>query len=243
MLILLGILILVAALLYSSVGHAGASGYLAVMALLSVAPEVMKPTALTLNIIVAAIGTVKFYRAGLFSWSLFWPFALASVPASFVGGYITLPGHWYKTLVGVVLLLAAIMLVRLAQKALKELTANPVPLWAALLSGAAIGLLSGLTGTGGGIFLSPLLLFMGWAETRVTSALSAAFILVNSIAGLSGNISSVGALPNFIFLLVPIVIVGGYVGAEYGSKHISIPMLRRLLALVLVIAGLKLMFT
>ena len=185
--IVLAALILLAAMLYSSVGHAGASGYLAVMALLSVAPEAMKPTALTLNIIVATIGTVKFYRAGLFSWYLFWPFALASVPASFVGGYITLPGHWYKTLVGIVLLLAAVTLVRMAHKATEESAASAVPLWAALLSGAVIGLLSGLTGTGGGIFLSPLLLFMGWAETRATSALSAAFILVNSIAGLTGK--------------------------------------------------------
>lgn len=216
---------------------------MAMMALVGVAPEAMKPTALTLNIVVATIGTVKFYRAGYFSWKLFWPFAIASIPAAFFGGYITLPGHWYKTAVGIVLLLAAVNLVRVAQKLTEESEVKPVPLWAALLSGAGIGLLAGLTGTGGGIFLSPLLLFVGWAATRTTAALSAAFILVNSISGLTGNISSVGNLPWFIFILVPIVIVGGYIGAEYGSKHIAIPTLRRLLAVVLVIAGLKLIFT
>lgn len=206
---LLAVLILAAALLYSSVGHAGASGYLAAMALLGVAPAVMKPTALTLNILVATIATVKFYRAGCFSWRLFWPFALASMPCAFLGGAITLPGHWYKTLVGVILLYAAFKLFRVAHKITEYEDVKPIPLWAALLSGAVIGLLSGLTGTGGGIFLSPLLLFMGWAETRATSGLSAAFILVNSIAGLLGNVSSVGVLSTSIFALAPAAIVGG----------------------------------
>lgn len=242
-LILLAVLILAAALLYSSVGHAGASGYLAVMALLSVSAVVMKPTALTLNIIVATIGTYKFYRAGLISWRMLWPFAVASVPASFIGGYITLPGHWYKTLVGIVLLCASVVLFRIARKAADEPETKAIPLMAALLSGAVIGLLSGLTGTGGGIFLSPLLLFMGWAETRQTSGLSAAFILVNSIAGLLGNVSSVGELPWFILILAPVVMIGGYIGSEYGSKRIGGATLRRLLGVVLIIAGLKLIFT
>ncbi len=241
--IFLAVLILAAAMLYSSVGHAGASGYLAVMALFGVSAAAMKPTALTLNIIVASIATYKFYRAGHVSWQMLWPFAVASVPAAFLGGYVTLPGHWYKTLVGIVLLITAGYLVRFAHRAVNETNVKRVPIWAAMISGAAIGLLSGLTGTGGGIFLSPLLLFMGWAETRATSGLSAAFILVNSIAGLTGNYSSVGSLPGFIAVLIPVVIVGGYIGAEYGSKHIATPMLRRLLAAVLVVAGLKLIFT
>lgn len=239
---LLAALILAASILYSSVGHAGASGYLAVMALFGVSAVAMKPTALTLNIIVAAIATYKFYRAGYFSWKILWPFAVASIPASFIGGYITLPGHWYKTLVGIILLLMAVYLVRYASRAVTESETNPIPIWAALLSGAIIGLLAGLTGTGGGIFLSPLLLFMGWSDIRTTSGLAAAFILVNSIAGLLGNYSSVGSLPGFVSVLVLVVIVGGYVGAEYGSKHIGGPTLRRLLAAVLVIAGLKLIF-
>ncbi len=240
---LLALLIFAAAMLYSSVGHAGASGYLAAMALFGLAPAVMKPTALTLNILVATIATVKFYRAGYFSWRLLLPFAVASIPCAFIGGYITLPGHAYKTIVGVILLFAAYRLFRVAGKATEQTEVKRIPLWAALLSGAVIGLLSGLTGTGGGIFLSPLLLFMGWAETRQSSGLSAAFILVNSIAGLLGNVSSVGALPASIFIFAPAAIIGGFIGAEYGSKHIAGANLRRLLAVVLIIAGLKLIIT
>jgi hypothetical protein len=239
----LTLLIFVAAMLYSSVGHAGASGYLAAMALFGVAPAVMKPTALTLNILVATIATVKFYRAGCFSWRLLWPFAVTSIPCAFIGGYITLSGHAYKTIVGIILLFAAYRLFRIAHKATDHREVKPIPRWAALLSGAVIGLLSGLTGTGGGIFLSPLLLFMGWAETRQSSGLSAAFILANSIAGLLGNISSVGALPSSIFAFAPAAIIGGFIGAEYGSKHIAGANLQRLLACVLIIAGLKLVLT
>lgn len=239
----LALLIFALALLYSSVGHAGASGYLAAMALFGVAPAVMKPTALTLNILVAAIGTVKFYRAGCISWGRLLPFVAASMPCAFVGGYVTLPGRWYKTIVGVILLVAAYRLFRAAQEAAEQTEVRRIPLWAALLSGAVIGLLSGLTGTGGGIFLSPLLLLMGWAETRQASGLSAAFILVNSTAGLLGNVSSIGALPGSIFVFAPAAIVGGLVGAEYGSKRVAGANLRRLLAVVLVIAGLKLILT
>ncbi|HYE66280.1 MAG TPA: sulfite exporter TauE/SafE family protein [Pyrinomonadaceae bacterium] len=240
----LALLIFAAAMLYSSVGHAGASGYLAAMALLGVAPAVMKPTALTLNILVATIATVKFYRAGCFSWRLLLPFAAASIPFAFTGGYVSLPGHWYKTLVGVILLFAAYRLFRIAHKAAEQTEVKRIPLWAALLSGAAIGLLSGLTGTGGGIFLSPLLLFMGWAEIRQAAGVSAAFILVNSIAGLLGNVSSVGALPaSSIFVFAPAAVIGGFIGAGYGSRRIAGANLRRLLAVVLIIAGLKLIFT
>ena len=240
---ILAVLIFAGALLYSSVGHAGASGYLAAMALLGVSAAVMKPTALTLNILVATIATVKFYRAGCFSFRLLWPFALASIPCAFLGGYITLPGHWYKTLVGVILLFAAYKLFRIASKAADQKDVRQVPIWAALLCGAVIGLLAGLTGTGGGIFLSPLLLLMGWAETRQASGVSAAFILANSVAGLLGNVSSIGSLPGFILILGPAAIMGGLIGAEFGSKRIASANLRRLLGLVLIVAGLKLILT
>ena len=240
---ILTVLIFAGALLYSSVGHAGASGYLAAMALVGVSAAVMKPTALTLNILVASIATVKFHRAGHFSFRLLWPFALASIPFAFLGGYITLPGHWYKTLVGLVLLFAAYKLFRIASKAKKQAVVRHIPLWAGLLCGALIGMLAGLTGTGGGIFLSPLLLLMGWAETRQTSGVSAAFILANSIAGLLGNVSSIGSLPSFIFVLAPAAILGGFIGADFGSKRIASANLRRLLALVLIVAGCKLILT
>ena len=238
----LTVLILVAALLYSSVGHAGASGYLAAMALLGIAPDVMKPTALVLNILVATIATIKFYRAGCFSWSIFLPFVITSIPFSFIGGSISLPSHLYKPIVGVILLYAAYRLFRVNSTHVTT-EIKSIPLWSALLSGAGIGLLSGLTGTGGGIFLSPLLLFMGWAETRQTAGVSAAFILANSISGLFGNLASTAYLPSAIPVWAVAAIIGGYIGAEYGSKRLGNITLRRLLAVVLVIAGLKMIFT
>jgi uncharacterized membrane protein YfcA len=237
--LIIPILLLAAAALYASVGHAGASAYLAVMGLFNFAPGVMKPTALALNILVAAIATVKFYRAGLFSWSLFWPFAVVSVPAAFAGGAMMLPAHWYKIIVGVVLLYAAIWMFRSALKPIARET-NPPPLWAALITGAALGFLAGLTGVGGGIFLSPLLLYMGWAETRATSGVAAPFILVNSIAGLLGHFSSIARLPPNIPIWGAAAVIGGWIGASYGSRRAPAPVLRQLLSLVLVVAGLKL---
>ncbi|MDQ1362266.1 MAG: uncharacterized protein QG652_126, partial [Pseudomonadota bacterium] len=186
--IILTVLIFVAAVLYSSVGHAGASGYLAAMALTGISPAVMKPAALSLNILVAVIATFRFYRVGAFSWSLFWPLALTSIPCAYLGGLITLPGNLYKPLVGVMLVYAAWRSFHTASKAfLLPVQKAAVPVL--LMMGAVLGILSGLTGVGGGIFLSPLLLFFRWAETRVISGIAAAFILVNSIAGLLGVMS------------------------------------------------------
>ena len=233
------ILFFTAASLYASVGHAGASAYLAVMGLYSFAPGVMKPTALALNILVATVATLKFYRAGLFSWSLFWPFAIVSVPAAFIGGAMTLPVRWYKVVVGIVLLYAAVWMFRSSLKPLKVIAHSP-PLWAAIIVGLAIGFLSGLTGVGGGIFLSPLLLYMGWAETRTTSGVAAPFILVNSVAGLLGHFSSVAQLPPNIPVWGAAVVLGGWIGASYGSKRAPAPVLRQLLSLVLLVAGVKL---
>lgn len=237
----LAIFIFLAALLYSCVGHAGASGYLAVMAIFGVAPDVMKPTALALNILVATIATIKFYRVGAFSWKILLPFALGSIPFAFIGGGITLPSHFYKPVVGLILLYAAYSLLRANHTT--DATIKPVPFWAGVVSGIGIGFLSGLTGVGGGIFISPLLLFMSWADVRETAGVSAAFILANSIAGLLGNIVSVSQLPNTIIFWAPAAVIGGYIGAEYGSKRLGSLTLKRLLAIVLIIAGLKMMFT
>ncbi len=237
----LALLIFAAALLYSSIGHGGGSGYIAAMALLGVAPAVMKPAALSLNILVATIGTVKFYRAGHFSWAVFWPFAVTSVPLAFIGGFITLPGSAYKGIVGLVLLYSAYRLFLLTRTSTPQPIQRP-PLWAAMLAGSGIGLLSGLTGVGGGIFLSPFLLLMGWAEAKETAAVSAAFILVNSISGLSGYLSKGAVLPDYIFLLAASAIIGGWIGAGYGSRRLAGTTIRRLLAAVLVIAGLKMIF-
>ena len=235
-------LILAAALLYSSVGHAGASGYLAAMALMGVAPGVMRPVALVLNVLVALVATAKFYRVGAFSWGLFWPFALASVPCAYLGGALTLPGSVYKPLVGAVLIAAAWRALRSARHPAPILQ-TPPPLPLLLGAGAALGFLSGLTGVGGGIFLSPLLLFFRWAEVKVISGIAAAFILVNSIAGLLGGMAAAPPLPGGLPFWGVAAVAGGFVGAEYGSKRLANPTIRRLLAVVLAIAGAKMIAT
>jgi uncharacterized membrane protein YfcA len=237
--LLIAALILIVALLYSTVGHAGASGYLAVMALFGMSPIVMKPTALTLNIIVAVVGTLRFYRAGFFSWRTLWPFAVASIPASFVGGSLSLSVPIYKSIVGVVLLYSAGRLFFSVGTADARKT-TLVPIWIALLLGAAIGLLSGLTGVGGGIFLSPVLLIMGWAKTKETSGVSAAFILVNSVAGLLGHISAVSYIPADITYWAPAALIGGWIGTELGTRFLPVTGIRRWLSAVLAVAGLKL---
>ena len=231
---------LVAAFVYATVGHGGASAYLAVMALAGVAPQEMRPIALLLNIVVSSIATYKFQRAGYFRWRLFWPFAIVSIPMAFVGGAITLPGQAYKILVGLVLLYAAWQLWLSARAGDEIRPLRDPPLGWAMGIGAAMGLLAGLTGVGGGIFLSPLLLMLGWAGTKQTSAVAAPFILVNSIAGLAAGFTArVATLPEHVWVLALAVLVGGWFGAEYGSRRFTNPIVRRFLAVVLAVAGTK----
>lgn len=225
------------ALLYSSVGHAGASGYIAVMTLFSLAPEVIKPTALCLNILVASIASWQFARAGHFSWPLFWPLALPAMPLAFLGGYLNLPAHVFKVVVGIVLIYSATRF--LMPPSAEKQVARP-SLALAMFCGGAIGLLAGLTGTGGGIFLTPLLLLMGWARTKEAAAVSAVFILLNSVAGLLGNVSSTSKLPEFIPQLLIAAAIGGGVGAYFGSTRLPPRIIKRFLAAVLLIAGGKL---
>jgi uncharacterized protein len=230
------------AMLYSSVGHAGASGYLAAMALAGIAAGVMKPAALCMNILVATITTIRFYRAGCFSWAKLRPFVIGSIPLAFVGGFTPLPTIAYRAIVGFVLLCAAFRLFMLGKKDSPAVRPLP-PIAVTVLIGAAIGLLSGLTGTGGGIFLSPVLILMGWAATRETAGISAAFILCNSISGLTGNLLKEGAFPPFILTWMLAAGVGGLIGAGLGARRFDPILLRRLLAIVLVIAGCKLIFS
>jgi uncharacterized membrane protein YfcA len=239
--LLLAALFLVAALLYGSVGHAGASAYLASMALVGVAPEVMKPTALVLNILVASIVTIRFARAGYVRPLALLPFLAGSVPAAFIGGGLTLPTTLYRPLVGAVLLVAAARFGWTASNARADFPPR-APWPGAVASGAGIGLLAGLTGTGGGIFLTPLLLAAGWAGTRFAAGTSAAFILANSISGLAGNLASVGSLPSAIPLWLGAAAVGGAIGSQLGSRRMPAPWIRRALAAVLLVAGLKLIF-
>ena len=230
----------VIAFLYSSVGHAGASGYIAIMTLASLSPAVIKPSALVLNILVASIGSWQFHRAGHFRWTLFWPFALLSIPLAFLGGYLDLPTHLFKLMVGIVLLLSALYFFWNPDND----EVGPAPaLPIAIASGGVLGFFAGLTGTGGGIFLTPLLLVMRWARTKQAAATSALFILVNSIAGLAGNASSVGSIPALVWPMAIAAVAGGTAGSYLGSRRYPVAIIKRLLAAVLVIAGLKLLFT
>jgi hypothetical protein len=231
---------LVAAFLYASVGHGGASAYLAALALAGVMPAEMRPIALSLNILVSALGSYKFWRAGHFHGRLFWPFAVVSIPLAYLGGSISLPGHLYKVLVGAVLVYAAWQLWLSGRAGNEMRPIRPPAVAKAMAIGAALGLLSGLTGVGGGIFLSPILLMLGWAGTKETSATSAMFILVNSIAGMGAIFAGRGvALPQYVWVLAAAVLAGGWLGAEYGSRRFANPVIRRGLAVVLALAGAK----
>lgn len=239
LLLVLSVCILVMAILYSSVGHGGASGYIAILALFSLAPAAFKPTALVLNILVSAVATIYFSRAGYFSWHLFWPFAAASIPFSFLGGYLGLPTHVIQPIVGIVLLASAYRL--FPRKDCGTTDALRPSITVALVVGAALGFLSGLTGVGGGVFLSPLLLFLKWGRVKEVSAVAALFILVNSIAGLLGHVSSLQAMPRYIPVLAVAALAGGITGSFFGSTRIPASGILRALSVVLIIAGFKLL--
>lgn len=236
--LLLAAFMFLGAALYSSVGHAGASAYIALMALFGLSPAVMRPTALALNILVAAIASFRYLRAGLFRWRVVWPFLAGAVPFAFVGGAIHLPGHYYRPVVGAVLLIGGARLLWPSELTTNIAPRDP-PVVAGLLLGVVIGLLSGLTGTGGGIFLSPLLLFLGWSSTKPASGIAAVFILCNSIAGLAGNVAIVRALPADLPVYALAVVLGAVTGTAFGIRWGTHQVLKAL-GVVLVIAGLKL---
>ncbi len=239
--IILAFLFFVIATLYGAVGLGGGSGYLAVMGLFGVPPELMRITALTFNILVASIGSWKYVSAGYFSIRLFWPIAAASIPFAFIGGLFTLPGEVYTSILGILLLYTVYRLWRSPHKNGVHGEIKPiVPIWLTLIAGAAIGLTSGLLGIGGGILLGPLLLLAGWADTRQAMGITAAFVLVNSLAGLAGRLAAVPEFPPSILLWLLVVGLGGWLGAEYGSKRLDPLILRRLLALVLLAGAARL---
>jgi uncharacterized membrane protein YfcA len=237
---LLSAAVLVVAFLYSSVGHAGASGYIAVMALAGLSPDFIKPTALILNILVACLSSWQFYRAGYFSWRLFWPLAVVSVPCAFLGGWLRLPTHLFNILLGLVLLYSAVrFLLPTSPEREPVLPALPTCLGV----GAGLGFVSGLTGVGGGIFLTPLLIIRNWARTRTASAVSAVFILVNSSAGLAGAAINGHTVSFPSFPLAAAVLVGGAAGSYLGSHRFTVPLIKKLLSCVLTIAAMKLLFS
>ena len=226
------------ALLYASVGHGGASGYLALMALFSFAPEIMRPTALLLNLFVAGIAFYHYYKAGYFNKKLFFSFALSSVPFAFAGSMIEIDAGLYKKTLGVLLLFAILKM--LYDFSNKKIQLKEVRLWQGLLLGGGIGFFSGLIGIGGGIILTPIILLFHWGDMKSAAAVSALFIWVNSGAGLIGQLSIGAEISWEAFILVAIALIGGFIGSYYGSKRLNNSVLRYILAFVLTLASIKL---
>lgn len=239
---LIAVLMGLAAALYTSVGHAGASAYLAIMALFAVAPETMRPTALVLNILVASLATFRFARAGQVNWRLLVLCVAGAIPTAYLAGGLTVPGYLYRPLVGVVLWIAAVRLFLPRRLPGADALRAPSPPLA-ILAGAGVGALSGLTGTGGGIFLSPILLFAGWESVRRTSGTASGFILCVSAAGLAGNLASVGRLPAELPWFALAVMLGALAGTRLGVVRLPSGRLLHALGAVLLIAGAKLVFT
>jgi uncharacterized protein len=234
------LLIGIMAFLYASVGHGGASGYLALMAIFGTSPALMKSSALILNVFVSLVAFIQYYRAGHFRWNLFWPFALASIPLSYIGATLPITDSLYKKLLAVAL---AIAIARMLFQPVEKAENKPVPLTGALAIGAVIGLLSGMLGIGGGIILSPVILLLGWGRVKETAAVSALFIFVNSMSGLYGLFQK-GFEPNGqLTSWLVAALVGGFVGAYQGSFKFNLQTLRYILASVLLIAVAKLYLT
>ena len=235
--LLFGIILLITSFLYSSIGHGGASGYLALMALFSYPTFLMKPTALLFNIFVAGISFLFFKKANHFKWKLFYPFAITSIPFSFLGGLIKIDTSLYKQILGIFLLIAVLRILLPIKNGTKHFKHS---ILLSLLIGAIIGLFSGMIGIGGGIILSPIIILLGLGNLKETAAVSALFILVNSIAGLTGLVINSGEVFLQSFYILPFVIVGGILGAVYGSRRFNFKTLNYILTLILFFAGIKL---
>ena len=240
-LLLFPALLFVIAFLYASVGHGGASGYLAIMAIFSFSPDIMKPTALMLNLFVSLVSFVQFYRGGHFKWNYFWPFALASIPASYLGGRLSLDHEIYRTILGVFLVFAVLRFVFFKNTKAAQLRQPNIGL--SLVIGGLIGFLSGLLGIGGGIILSPIILLLKWTDQKQTAAISALFILVNSLAALAGLMSKPITFSADMIQFVVLAFLGGLCGAWFGAIRLPQHILKYILAVVLALAAYKLLFT
>ncbi len=237
-LLIFSAVLIVIAFLYSSVGHGGASGYLALMALFSLPITFMKPTALILNIFVSGVAFWYFKKNKHFRWKLFYPFALTSIPAALIGGYITINATLYKQILGAFLLVAILRMIGILGGEKSEKRDLNIAL--ALLFGLGIGLFSGLIGIGGGIILSPVIILLAWGNMKEAAAVSSLFIFVNSVAGIAGFLIKNNTIPWDSFMLVPIALIGGTMGAIYGSRRFSNQTLTYLLSFVLLVASIKL---
>lgn len=235
-LVLLCLAIAIAAALYSSVGHGGASAYIALMALLGLAPEDVRPVALVLNILVAGLGAWRYLSAGRFDWRVFWPFAVAAIPAAFFAGRIDVPEHIYRPLLAAALAAAALRYLIWPQLDAVKPSAPP-SIAIALPAGAALGALAGLTGIGGGVYLSPLIVFAGWADPQRATGIAACFIVVNSIAGLAGRVSSLAMLPSYLPWLAVAALAGALIGTTWSLKGLDKKGVLRVLGVVLAIAA------
>ncbi len=232
-------LLFAVAFLYSSVGHGGASGYLALMAMFSVAPAVMKPTALLLNLFVALTSFVFYYRGQYFNKKLFLPLALASIPMAFVGGSMVIHSDVYRKMLAIFLLIPVIRFLFFTDIKVNE-TAQPKTGWL-LLIGGTIGLLSGMLGIGGGVILSPVLLLLRWTDQKQAAAISALFIFVNSLAGLFGQLrKGVTFTPDMVSFVIA-AFIGGLLGSYFGAIRFQQKTIKYLLAAVLAVASFKLL--
>lgn len=232
----LALCLAVAATLYSSVGHGGASSYIALMTLFGLAPAEVRPAALVLNILVAGLGAVRYVRAGRFDWNVFWPFAIAAIPAAFLAGRIEIPPTLYRPLLAVALALAAARYLLWPQIDAAKETRAP-PRWLALLAGGLLGALAGLTGIGGGVYLSPLLVYAGWSDAQKATGIAALFIVVNSLAGLAGRLSSLTTLPAYLPWLALAVLIGAAIGTTISLARLDKKAILRALGIVLGVAA------
>jgi uncharacterized membrane protein YfcA len=231
----------IVAFLYASVGHGGASGYLALMSLFSFSPETMKPTALMLNLFVSSISFIYYYKEGYFNSKLFFSFAITSIPLAFLGGTMEVDASLYKNILAVLLLFAILKMLNIFRT--NTSTIKEVKIWQGIILGAIIGFFSGLIGIGGGIILTPIILLLHWGNMKEAAAVSALFIFVNSASGLTGQLASGTSIDSSSFILVAIAIIGAVFGSYYGSRKINNQRLKHILAFVLVIACIKLVFT
>ena len=234
------VLFFIIAFVYSTVGHGGASGYLALMVFLNFVPEQIRPTALVLNVLVSAIASMQYYRSGYFKRELFIPLILLSVPLAFLGSRVQLSPSVFKIILGICLLLSVIRILGLIGNNSSE-TLRKMPLPIALFIGGGIGLISGMIGIGGGILLSPVLLLFRWADIKQTAALAAPFILVNSLSGLAGLMSRHLVFPDRMMWWVLATLIGGLLGSYWGSHRFNSVVLKYLLATVLLFAAGKLL--